>query len=301
MIEYSCKLEKINHRGLMMKNIVFIGDSITDGGTYPSIVEAFAIAGGILEYDFINLGVSSENTSGLTEEGHPFPRPNILNRIDRITSLVEGEWATVMYGENDGIYQPFSQERFELYKKGITEVVEKLHKAGFKVALITPTPFDPVSFTGSLSCEEQVPFGSVCADYDKVMEIYANWILSCGLADKVIDVRTPLKAYLDLRRKDRPNFKTGDGIHQGEEGNYIIASQVLKSLFGIDIGTYNETPLPYIYKYVKKKSGYTHRFYKEFIGHENPYKEKKISQSKFISKKKKYIDKISEALEAGKR
>ena len=166
---------------------------------------------------------------------------------------------------------------------------------------MTPTPFDPISFTGALSREEEVPFGSVFKDYDKVMETYADWILSCGLGDKVIDVRTPIKNYLDNRRKEQPNFKTGDGIHQGEEGNYIIASQVLKVLFGIDIGTYNETPFPYIYKYVRKKSGYTHRFYKEFIGHENPYKEKKLSQSKFISKKRKYTKKISKVLEKGKR
>lgn len=284
-----------------MKNIVFIGDSITDGGTYPAIVEAFAIASGILDYDFINLGVSSENVSGVTEKGHPFPRPSVLNRIDRITELIEGEWATVMYGQNDGIYQPFSQERFDLYKKGIGEVSEKLHKSGFKVALMTPTPFDPVSFRGGLSCDEEVDFGSVWADYDKVMEEYSNWILSCGLGDKVIDTHSAVKDYLLLKRKTQPDFKTGDGIHQGEEGNYIIAVQVLKALFGIDIGTYGETPLPYIYKYVRKKSGYTHRFYKEFIGHENPYKEKKLSQSKFISKKKKYTEKISEALAEGKR
>lgn len=284
-----------------MKNILFIGDSITDGGTYPSIVEAFALAEGFTEYDFINLGVSSENVSGLTEKGHPFPRPNILNRIDRITQLVEGEWATVMYGENDGIYQPFSQERFDIYKKGIEQVVEKLHKSGFKVALMTPTPFDPLSFNGELSRQEEVPFGSVYYEYDKVMETYSNWIMSCGLGDKVIDTRSAVKEYLDSRRKNEPSFRTGDGIHQGEEGNYIIASQVLKALFSIDIGTYKEKSMPYIYKYVRKKSGYTHRFYKEFIGHENPYKEKKISQSKFISKKKKYTQKISKALAKGKR
>ncbi len=284
-----------------MKNIVFIGDSITDGGTYPAIAEAFAIAGGFLEYDFLNLGVSSENASGLTEKGHPFPRPNILNRIDRITSLVEGEWAVVMYGENDGIYQPFSQERFDLYKKGITEVCEKLKKSGFKVALMTPTPFDPLSFRGKLSIEEEVHYGSVCADYERVMEKYARWILAEGPGDKIIDIHGAVSEYLAFRRRTDPGFKTGDGIHQGNEGNYIIAGEVLKSLFGIDIGTYGETPFPYIYKYVRKKSGYTHRFYKEFIGHENPYKEKKLSQSKFISEKKKYTDKISEALAAGKR
>lgn len=284
-----------------MKNIVFIGDSITDGGTYPAIAEAFAIAGGVLEYDFINLGVSSENASGLTEKGHPFPRPNILNRIDRITSLVEGEWAVVLYGENDGIYQPFSRERFDLYKKGITEVCEKLKKGGFKVALMTPTPFDPLSFTGKLSEENEVPYGSVCADYEKVMEEYARWIMAEGPGDKIIDIHGAVSEYLAFRRRTDPDFKTGDGIHQGAEGNYIIAGEVLKALFGIDIGTYGETPFPYIYKYVEKKSGYTHKFYKEFIGHENPYKEKKISQSKFISEKKKYTDKISEALAAGKR
>lgn len=279
-----------------MKNIIFIGDSITDGGTYPAIVEAFALANGILEYDFINLGVSGENVSGLTEKGHPFPRPSALNRIDRITDLIEGQWALVMYGQNDGIYQPFSQERFDLYKKGITEICDKLHKGGFKVMLMTPTPFDILSYGGKLSSETQVPYGSVSEDYEKVMEEYSRWILSCGLADKIADTHGAVKEYLEFRRKSDPDFKTGDGIHQGDEGNYIIAGEILKVLFGIDIGSFGETPFPYIYKYVRKKSGYTHRFYKEFIGYENPHKEKKISQSKFISKKKKYTEKISEAL-----
>lgn len=279
-----------------MKNIVFIGDSITDIGDFPAIVEAFVLSNNIKEYDFINLGVSSENVSGVTEKGHPFKRPNALSRIDRITEVIEGEWATVMYGENDGIYRPFSEENFALYKKGITEITEKLKKAGFKVALITPTPFDPISYKGKLSESENCPDGTVYVEYNSVMTAYADWIRECGLGDKVIDVNRAVSNYLAERRKDNPVFKTGDGIHQGKEGDYIIATEVLRELFAIDIGSPFETPLPKVYKTARKKSRVTHRFFKEFIGHESPYKERKISQSKFISKKIKYTKSIAKMI-----
>lgn len=279
-----------------MKNIVFIGDSITDIGEFPGIVEAFVLSNNIKDYDFINLGVSSENVSGLTEKGHPFKRPSALSRIDRITEVIEGQWATVMYGENDGVYRPFSEENFFLYKKGIAEITEKLKKAGFKVALITPTPFDPISYKGKLSQSEDCPDGTVYAEYNSVMSAYADWIRECGLGDKVIDVNKAVSEYLAARRRENPGFKTGDGIHQGKEGNYIIAAEILREIFGIDIGAPFETPLPKVYKTARKKSRVTHRFFKEFIGHENPYKERKISQSKFISKKIKYTKSIGKMI-----
>lgn len=85
------------------KRLLFIGDSITDVSTYISLLESFARINGRTDFEaYINLGVSSENTSGLTEQGHPFPRPCVLHRIDRITEVFHGGWAVVMYGENDG-------------------------------------------------------------------------------------------------------------------------------------------------------------------------------------------------------
>lgn len=265
-----------------MQNIVLIGDSITDGGTFPAMVESFARINGRTGYEYINLGVSSENTTALTEAGHPFPRPCVFHRLDSILQQVKGEWAVVMYGENDGIYQPFDRERFERYQQGITRLVDCLKAAGFRVALLTPTPFDPISFGGKLTAESPCPFGTVCAGYDNVMRTYAEWILANQTADCVIDVHTPISDYLAERRRTDPKFKTGDGIHQGEEGNFLIARELLWALFDIRLGTFERTPVPSIYPLVRKKSAYIHRYYKELIGHDNPNKERPISHSAML-------------------
>lgn len=279
-----------------MKNIVFIGDSITDGGTFPAIVESFASTNGRNEYEYINLGVSSENTTALTEVGHPFPRPCALNRIDRIVENLKGEWAVVMYGQNDAIYSPFDEKSFELYKKGITTVVQKLKTAGFRVALMTPTPFDALSYKGKISDTAPFGFENVYSGYNDVMRLYADWIKSNTDADKVIDVYTPVSEYLQKRRQTEPKFKTGDGIHQGNEGNFIIAREILKSLFDITTGSFDETFAPKIYKHVKAKSTVVHRYYKEKIGHDNPYKEKAVSYLQMTKKVKKLNRKIEKRL-----
>lgn len=268
-----------------MKNIVFIGDSITDGGSFVALTEAFARMNGRDDFDrYINLGVSSENTTALTELGHPFPRPCIFNRLDSLLENVSGEWAVVMYGENDAVYQPFDESRFDLYKRGITKLVDELHKASFKVALLTPTPFDAVSFNGNLSYADNCPFGSVYADYNAVMHKYAEWIMNCGIADKTVDVYSPITQFLSLKRSTDSAYKTGDGIHQGKEGNFMIAKAILSAVFAISIGTYESTPLPAVYPLIAERSTLYHRYYKELVGHDNPYKEKAISYDKLIKK-----------------
>lgn len=279
------------------KRLLFIGDSITDGGTYISLLESFARINGRTDFEaYINLGVSSENTSGLTEPGHPFPRPCVLRRIDRITQVFHGGWAVVMYGENDGIYQPFDENRFLLYRQGIAQLVEKLHKANFKVILLTPTPFDNVSYKGKLSDSGDFGYPNMYLHYDTVMQKYAEWIMQCGLAEKAIDVHTPIAAYLAEKRKTDPNFKTGDGIHQGKEGNFLLAKTLADAIFGISLGTFEETPVPKIFPLVQKKNTFYHRYYKELIGHENPYKEKPISYEKLQREMKSVQKKINKNL-----
>ena len=58
-------------------NIIFLGDSITQGGTYIAYLQTY-----LWElypdsnYNLINLGLGSETASGLSEDDHPFPRPH---------------------------------------------------------------------------------------------------------------------------------------------------------------------------------------------------------------------------------
>lgn len=280
-----------------MKNIVFIGDSITDGGTFISITEAFMRANGRDDFDkYINLGVSSENTTALTEPGHPFPRPCIFDRLDSFLKNISGEWAVVMYGENDAVYQPFDESRFSLYKRGITKLVDELHKASFKVALMTPTPFDAKSFNGDLSYDKHCSFGCVYANYNEVMQKYAEWIINCGIADKTVDVYSPIMQFLSLKRSTDSSYKTGDGIHQGGEGNFIIAKVILNTLFDINIGSYESTPIPAVYRLIAERNGLYHRYYKELVGHGNPYKEKEISYNRLTKKVARLDKKINKAL-----
>ena len=70
------------------KRLLFLGDSITYGGTYVQIVEAALIAEHPdTVWEVLNLGLASETVSGLSEEGHAngqFPRPDLHERLDRV-------------------------------------------------------------------------------------------------------------------------------------------------------------------------------------------------------------------------
>src|SRR5687768_7292080 len=106
------------------ERIVFLGDSITAAGLYSAYVEAYTI----LRYpnhsaEFINAGKSSETVSGLTEPDHPGPRPKAHNRFEKDVAALKPDTIVACYGMNDGIYHPFDENRFDLYKKGIAELI----------------------------------------------------------------------------------------------------------------------------------------------------------------------------------
>ncbi|MGO4271421.1 SGNH/GDSL hydrolase family protein, partial [Paenibacillus sp. TAF58] len=85
------------------KRIVFLGDSITDEGTYITYLDSyFEQHMPEIPITFINLGISSETASGLTEADHPFPRPCIHDRLARALQESKPDWVVVGYGMNDG-------------------------------------------------------------------------------------------------------------------------------------------------------------------------------------------------------
>ena len=93
----------------------------------------------------INLGLPSETCSGLSEPAHPFPRPNVHERIGRALKKMKPDLVFACYGMNDGIYYPFSEERFEKYRIGIQQIIEKVKASGARLILMTPPSFDPVA------------------------------------------------------------------------------------------------------------------------------------------------------------
>ena len=63
------------------QGIIFLGDSITFGGHYVAFFDAWLLTQGLGELPtVIDVGLSSETVSGLSEDGHAggkFPRPDL--------------------------------------------------------------------------------------------------------------------------------------------------------------------------------------------------------------------------------
>ncbi len=217
------------------KRVLWLGDSITSGASYVGVVEYY------LEQrhpevtlDIINVGKSSETTSGLSEKVHPGPRPCVHARLERALALTRPALVVACYGMNDGIYHPQSPERLQAFQAGITKLVATCTAAGARVVLLTPPPFDPLPGKGHVVPIDAPDFGyqTPYADYDRVLGDYAAWELTLARSQAwVIDLHGPMDAYLARQRVSTPTFVlSGDGIHPQGPGQVLMAETILAGL-----------------------------------------------------------------------
>lgn len=215
--------------------VVFLGDSITYAGHYVASIDAWLRVhrpGSNIE--IINIGLPSETAGGLSEPDHPFPRPTVQERIGRVLAKAKPNIVVACYGMNDGIYYPFSEERFKVYQKGINQIIEKVHKSGAKLVLVTPPPFDPLPLKkrGKLkpAGAEKYAWFAIYEKYDEVIAKYAKWIMQQkDRVEIVIDVWTPIISYTGFEREGNPDFvMSGDGVHINKEGHDVFAKVVLQ-------------------------------------------------------------------------
>ena len=74
---------------LKAKRILFLGDSITHAGGYVAWIETQCRLQGVSPMPtFYNVGLSSETCSGQSEPAHPFPRPDVHERLDRVLKRI---------------------------------------------------------------------------------------------------------------------------------------------------------------------------------------------------------------------
>ena len=220
---------------LQADRILFLGDSNTFAGHYITWLEAQLSARVTDGPKLINAGLPSETCTGLSEPAHPFPRPNVHERLQRALQKTVPDVVVVCYGMNDGIYYPFSDERFSAYQTGVRKLVQTIKQHGAKTVLLTPPPFDPQPMRRQdklLPADaEQYAWHSAFESYDAVMERYANWIRQqTDLADRVIDIHQPMKTYLEKQRKrDADYAMSADGVHFDNAGHEVIGRAILKS------------------------------------------------------------------------
>ena len=217
------------------KRVLFLGDSITQGGEYVTLIEYYLNKLYPKQhFDIISIGLSSETVSGLSEKAHPFPRPCLHERLWAALDVVKPDIVFACYGMNDGIYHPQSPERMAAFQSGIRKLIADDKAAGAETILLTPPPFDPVPVSGNVRPETADDFSYLNPfdHYDSVLADYARWELSLPAADaQVIDLHTPLSDYLAAQRKTNPAFRfSGDGIHPNDAGNLLMAETILNTL-----------------------------------------------------------------------
>jgi len=201
------------------KRIVFLGDSITQGGGYITFASYY------LDklypqktFDIYGLGLASETVSGLSEEGHAggaFPRPCLFERLGRLLERVKPEVVFACYGINDGIYLPLDSQRFSAFQEGIARLVRQCKAAGVQeIFLVTPPIFDFSPPAGVFN-------------YDTVMTEYAAWQQTLKIPGvHVIDLHTAMRKARDARSE----VFSKDRIHPGEEGHLLMAKTILAAL-----------------------------------------------------------------------
>ena len=215
-----------------VKRVVFLGDSITYSGQYIETIEAYhATHFPEQQIEFLNLGLPSETVSGLSEDGHAggkFPRPELRERRDRVLTKTKPDLVIACYGMNDGIYLPFSVERFQKFTNGIVELRKAVAAAGAKIIHVTPPTFDEVK--------------GGHPGYDAALDRYSDWLLAQRAAGwDVADVHGPMNQYLaDQRKRDPEFFLAKDGVHCGDTGQWIIAKQILQHLGAKDVAKFDD-------------------------------------------------------------
>lgn len=215
------------------KRIVFVGDSITYSGQYIEALEACSLLrspGRVVE--FLNLGLPSETVSGLSEPGHAggsFPRPDLHERLARLLKQTKPDLLVVCYGMNDGIYFPFSEERFQTFQDGMKRLRELATAAGAKVLHLTPPSFDPVPLKGKTLPAGRDAYPQPYEGYNDVLDRYSAWLLAQRAQGwEVVDAHGPMNRHLAERRKTDPAYRlAGDGVHIDANGHWLIAREVI--------------------------------------------------------------------------
>lgn len=206
-----------------VKKVLFLGNSITYSGEYIQLFETiYRIQNPESKVEFYNCGLPSETVSGLSEEGHAsgrFPRPVLFERLDRVLKMIQPDIVIATYGINDGIYQPFSEERFMKFQEGIQKLHKQVEASGAKIIHVTPSVYE----------EKKKGFSFNYAD---VMNRYAEWLISQKQWE-VIDTYFPMKKTLDEAKKKNPEATlASDGVHPNSQGHWVICRNLL-AYFGL--------------------------------------------------------------------
>lgn len=215
------------------QRVIFLGDSITQAGTYVHLIETFVhtrYPDRVVE--IINHGISSETISGTSEIDHNPRRPDAQNRFARDVAAWKPDVLVACFGMNDGNYHPFDQPRFAAYQAGVRRLIQRTRdEAGASLVLLTPPPFD--AYRRKAGDPEAKYFGYKypALDYDTTLSRYSDWLLTLQREQiPVVDLHSAINRHVTERRRTVVSFHVSpDAIHPNITGHWLMAQQVLSA------------------------------------------------------------------------
>jgi lysophospholipase L1-like esterase len=196
--------------------IVFLGDSITEGGVRPQgyvtlVKKALAEKHKDLGIEVLGAGISGNKV------------PDLQRRLERDVLAKKPTVVVIYIGINDvwhGEKDPARGTPKDKFEAGLKEIIDKIKDVKARVVLCTPSVIG------------EKPDGS--NKLDAKLDEYADISRRVAREEKVqlCDLR---KAFLDHLKKGNPESKgtgvlTTDGVHLNEAGNRFVAGVMLKAL-----------------------------------------------------------------------
>lgn len=209
--------------------IACIGDSVTFGGGngYVEILQQLADEKRPdLNLSFLNWGKSSETITGLTEVGHPGPRPYLFERLDELFASKSIDVILFCYGINCGIYGRPSQKLFDSYTTGVLSFLEKVKTKNIQAILLTPPPLTLETAPIEIDIYAEFTWLNPYPKYDKeVLQQFKKIILRTEHDNLItsIDIHTPLS-------KNQMTCYDKDPIHPNLVGHQLIADTIIEKL-----------------------------------------------------------------------
>lgn len=217
------------------ERIVFLGDSITQGGSYVAYLESLLRLRFPKEkLEIHNHGISSETISGTSEIDHNPRRPWAHERFTRDVTDWKPDTLFSCFGMNDGNYHPFVADKFEKYQEGIKRLIVRTRdeaKAN-RLFISTPPPYD--AYQRKNGDPEATHFGYryPYVNYDQTLAEYAKWLMTLRESGQpVVDLHSRLNAHLKARRVSKVSFTMmPDAVHPNATGHALMAIVIAEGI-----------------------------------------------------------------------
>ena len=185
------------------ERVAFLGDSITHGGGYVADLQvAWTVRHPEARTVFLNAGIGGDTA----KRG--------FGRVDTDLAAMRPDRVVVMFGMND------VNTGRAFYEEWMVKLCDALDAKGWKVDLMTPTPYDEwnTNLTAKITKARQEPALGDCSAFARELAAKRGY----GL----VELHDPLVRIL----KEHPERRyLGDRVHPGEPGHRVIAARILEA------------------------------------------------------------------------